>query len=73
MELSLVVAILPPLELDVVEKMLARIGVRGVTVSKAKGYGAYANFYARDWMVEQAKVEIFVEREAGGVGRPGDY
>jgi len=83
MELSLVVAILPTLELDAVEKMLGRMGVRGVTVSKAKGYGAYANFYAQDWMVEQAKIEIFVERrraesvaqaiiEVAHTGFPGD-
>ena len=46
--------------------------MRGITVSKAKGYGEYANFYARDWMADQIKIEVFaprgqVERIAGAI------
>jgi nitrogen regulatory protein P-II 1 len=63
MDFTLVVAIVPPVELEAVEERLKKIGVRGITVSKAKGYGAYANFFSHDWMVEQVRVEVFAERD----------
>ncbi len=45
--------------LEKVEQKLQEIGVRGISVTKVKGYGEYANFYSRDWMVSHARVEIF--------------
>lgn len=82
-EFALVVAIIRGLALEAAEKKLQELGVRGITVSKVKGYGEYANFYARDWMVDQVKIEVFaardqVERIAGAIldaahtGSPGD-
>ncbi len=83
MELRLVVGIIRPGALEPVEKKLQQIGVRGLTVIRGKGYGAYANFFARDWLVDQVKLEIYVEQDraesvaraildAAHTGSPGD-
>lgn len=48
--------------LERVERRLQELRVPGLSVTKVKGYGEYANFFARDWMVEHARVEIFVTR-----------
>ena len=45
--------------LEKVERKLQEIGVNGISVSEVKGYGEYADFYARDWMVSHARIEIF--------------
>ncbi len=45
--------------LEKVEKKLQEIGVQGISVTKVKGYGEYADFYSKDWMVSHARVEIF--------------
>lgn len=82
-ELALVVAIIHGFALEVAEAKLHEMGVRGITVTKVKGYGEYANFYARDWMVDEVKIEVFAardqaERIAGAIldaahtGSPGD-
>lgn len=63
MELRLVVGIIRPDALELVETRLQEIGVRGLTVIRGKGYGAYANFFARDWLVDQVKLEIYVEHD----------
>ncbi len=63
MELRLVVAIIRPLALEPVEKTLQEIGVRGLTVIRAKGFGAHANLFSRDWLVDQVKIEIYVEQD----------
>ena len=63
MELRLVVAIIRPLALEAVEKRLQQMGVRGLTVIRTKGYGAYANLFTRDWLVDQVKIEIYVEQD----------
>ena len=83
MELRLVVGIIRPGALEPVEKRLQEIGVRGLTVIRAKGYGAYANFFSRNWLVDQVKLEIYVEQDradsvaraildAAHTGSPGD-
>lgn len=83
MELRVVVAIIRPSVLEPVEKRLQEIGVRGITVSRTKGYGEYANFFSRDWLVDQVKIEIFTEHDraeliaativdAAHTGSPGD-
>ena len=63
MELRLIVAIIRPDALESVERRLQEIGVRGLTVTRGKGYGAYANFFARDWLVDQVKIEIYAEED----------
>ncbi len=47
---------------DVLEKVecrLREIGVQGISVTKVKGYGEYADFYSPDWLVPHARIEIF--------------
>lgn len=45
--------------LQEVEKALQDIRVGGVSVTRVKGYGEYADFFARDWMSQYARAEIF--------------
>lgn len=76
-------AILRTTCVDRVEKALCDIHVPGVSVTRVKGYGDYANFFARDLMDEHARFEVFVPAErgeevartmmaAGHSGSPGD-
>lgn len=48
-----------------VEAALQDIHVSGVSVSRVKGYGEYADFFARDWMDQYARFEIFTSAEHG--------
>jgi len=59
MELRRIVAIIRGSALEKVEEQLRQLGVRGVTVFPVKGYGEYANLYRADWMVNNARIEIF--------------
>ena len=70
-------------KLEPVEKKLQDIGVERINVSKVKGYGEYHNFFARDWMVEEVRLEIFTRKneveiitaalmDAAHTGLPGD-
>ncbi|NOZ51995.1 MAG: P-II family nitrogen regulator [Gammaproteobacteria bacterium] len=45
--------------LEKVEQKLQQLGIRGINVTKVKGYGEYADFYSKDWMVSHARIEIF--------------
>ena len=63
MELRLVVAIVRTNALESVEERLREMGVRGLTVTRAKGFGAHANLFSRDWLVDQVKIEIYVEQD----------
>jgi len=45
--------------LDKVEHKLQELGVKGMSVSKVKGYGEYADFYSKDWLTSHARVELF--------------
>ena len=46
-----------------VEKTLQEMGVRGLTVIRAKGFGAHANLFSADWLVDQVKIEIYMEQD----------
>ena len=59
MELSMVTAIVRREKLGAVEAALQELGVRGISVSKVKGYGDYHNFFATDQMVDNVRIEIF--------------
>lgn len=63
MELKLVVAIIRTHALESVEVRLRDMGVRGLTVSRAKGFGAHKNLFSSDWLVDQVKIEIFLEQD----------
>lgn len=69
--------------LEKVEGKLRTIGVKGVSVTKVKGFGEYSNFYSKDWLVTHARIEIFAHvsnaeviaqavMEAAHVGLEGD-
>lgn len=45
--------------LEDVEAVLQQAGSGGITVTKVKGYGEYADFYERDWLTTHVRVEIF--------------
>jgi len=48
--------------LEKVECILQAMGVQGISVTKVKGYGEYADFYSSDWMVSHARIEIFTDK-----------
>lgn len=47
--------------LEKVERKLQDFGVKGLSVTKVKGYGEYADFYAKDWLTNYARIELFTE------------
>lgn len=63
MECVLVVAILRRTSLEAAEKRLQEIGVRDITVTKARGYGEHADLLSSDHLVDQVKIEVFAPRE----------
>lgn len=58
-----VTAIVRVNRLERIERRLQDLLVPGVSVTKVKGYGEYEDFFARDWMSEHARIEIFLRRE----------
>jgi nitrogen regulatory protein P-II 1 len=62
MEIRKVTAIIRSDMLGRVEGRLQDMLVKGLCVSCVKGYGEYANFFAHDWMVMHARIEIFTEK-----------
>jgi len=83
MDIKMIVAIIRHDRLENVEKSLQDIGVERINVSKVKGYGEYHDFFARNWMVEEVRVEIYTRKrevetiaaaimKAAHTGLPGD-
>jgi nitrogen regulatory protein P-II 1 len=56
-----IVAIIRNQVLEEIEGRLIDMKVRGISVSKVKGYGEYANFFNPNWMVTHSRIEIFIE------------
>ena len=54
-----VTAIFRPGRLEAVEDRLRGLGVSGVSVTKVKGFGEYANFFKADWLCTHVRVEVF--------------
>ncbi|MFC1603157.1 P-II family nitrogen regulator, partial [Pseudomonadota bacterium] len=50
-------------QLEKVEKKLLESGVKGMSISTVKGYGEYADYYARDLMIEHERIEILCSEE----------
>ena len=59
MKFRKVTAVIPRESLNSVERALRETGIPAITVTQAKGYGEYKNFFARDWKVGTARIEIF--------------
>ncbi len=83
MGLMYVIAVIRAGALEAVEQELVKVGVHGLTVIKVKGLGRHANFFSRDWLSEEAKIEIVAEEtkvgaivtaimDAAHTGDPGD-
>lgn len=58
-----ITAFIRPNLLDKIEDALKGEGVPGVSISQVKGYGEYANIYAKDGMVSAVRVEVFIDTE----------
>ncbi len=58
-----VTAIIRPDLLERVENSLKVLNVPGVSVSKVKGYGEYANFFQSDWLSTHTKIEVFTNAQ----------
>ena len=63
MEFRKVTAIIRPDCLEKVEQALQAQAVPGISVSKVKGYGEYADFYQQDWMSSHVRIEIFTPQK----------
>lgn len=83
MEWKKVVAIIRTDKLEGVEERLKEIQLRGISVTRCKGYGEYANFFTRDWCITHARLEIYCKAsradeivntimDAGHTGLAGD-
>ena len=83
MDVNLIIAIIRRDKLEEVESRLQGMGVERVNVSKVKGYGEYHDFFSRNWMVEEVRIEIFTKKnevetiaaaimDAAHTGLPGD-
>jgi nitrogen regulatory protein P-II 1 len=63
MEIKKIVAIVRTYRLDDVEKRLRQVGVKGITVSQVKGYGEYKQFFTKDGLSEEARIEVFALKD----------
>ncbi|MFC3108376.1 P-II family nitrogen regulator [Undibacterium arcticum] len=61
MNLKYVIAIIRPDVLAALETKLGSLHVRGLTVTKVKGFGEYTDFFSKNHLTEHLKVEIFLE------------
>jgi nitrogen regulatory protein P-II 1 len=65
MELKKITAIVRSDQLEEIEERFKGPDLPGITVDHVRGYGEYANFFAKDWMSRYARVEIVAdERQA---------
>jgi len=54
------ITIIVPIEcLDKLEACLRGTGVHGLTVTEVRGFGGHANFFQRDLLVKNVRVDIF--------------
>jgi len=54
------ITIIVPVEcLEKLEACLRGAGVHGLTVTEVQGFGEHANFFARDLLVKNIRVDIF--------------
>ena len=83
MDVRLIIAIIRRDKLEGVENKVRELGAERVDVSNVKGYGEYHNFFTKDWMCEEVKIEIYTKKEevksivagimdAAHTGMPGD-
>jgi len=61
MELKRIVAIVRAQVLGDVEDRLLDMRVKGISVTRVKGYGEYDTFINADWIFTHARIEIYAE------------
>lgn len=49
--------------LDAVQAALRDAGAPGISVSPSNGFGEYANYFAPDWRVEHARIEVYASSD----------
>lgn len=70
MEYRKITAIILSEHLEIVEKALIKMRISGISVSQVRGYGEYRNFFQKDMMCQNARLEIFCqESEAKAIVR----
>ena len=57
-----VIAIFRSSRLETVEDRLRSLRVQGLSVTKVKGFGEYANFFESDWLCTHVRIEIFTSK-----------
>ncbi len=62
MELRKVNAIVRSRLLEDVEERLKKMGIKGLTITRVKGYGENKAILAQDWLGTYARIEIFTEK-----------
>ncbi len=63
MEFRQIIAVFRVYLLEDVEKRLRDLGVKGITVSYVKGYGEYKQFYTKDCLTDEARIEVFAMKD----------
>lgn len=58
---SLIIANFRSERLEDVERALEQLGVERINVAKVKGFGEYHNYFARNWLDSEVRVEIFTK------------
>lgn len=61
-----ITAIIDVERLEAVEAELKQLNIPGLSVSFVKGYGEYKNFFDKDWLKSNAKIDVFVHKRAVG-------
>lgn len=59
MECKKIVAIVRGSALERVEERLKQVGIKGISVTRVKGFGEYANLFKEDRMVDHVRIAIF--------------
>jgi nitrogen regulatory protein P-II 1 len=83
MEFKKIVAIVRNQVLESVEDRLFSMRVKGISVTRVKGYGEFTTLIHPDWRFTHARIEIYTEQsmvdpiveailDAAHVGAPGD-
>jgi len=60
MEFSKITAIIRPEVLEAVEKVLLKLNVPGVSISKGNGFSQHPNYFSPDPTVQHVRIELFI-------------
>ncbi len=60
MSIKRITAIVPTESLPELEKYLRAAGVPGMTINDVCGFGEHVNYFSRDLLMSNARVEIFI-------------